>query len=545
MTGGTVSLLMACAAFVTAEWATFRNATVEEMITLADIIGYNCAASLTLNDSTDAKGILESLERQLHIDSACVYDAEGGIFTDWIRPLAETTIPSSPPGVYEHRFERDHLLLFRDIEWGEEKIGTVYLRTDLTAMNARLKRYAGIVILILLVSLLVTWRISSRLQSIISEPIFNLLSTTEMVARDQNFTIRAQSHGEDELGTLVKGFNNMLAQIQTRDTALQQAQDNLEKKVEERTRELKLEIEEREQAEKKLTALHRELVETSRQAGMAEVATGVLHNVGNVLNSVNVSTILIGERIRRSKTSNLRKIASLIQGHSDDVGEFLRHDEKGKLLAPYILDLAEHLSAEQKETLSELNSLTANIEHIKEIVAMQQSYASVSGIIESLPIADLADDALRMYENGFHSKEIRVVRRYVETPVISVDKHRAMQILANLVANAQDSLIESDSADRRITVETMLAQNDRVRITVSDNGVGIHPDNLTRIFSHGFTTKRDGHGFGLHYGALAAHGMGGKLSATSEGEGKGARFVLELPLVSPDQEPDTGSGSSR
>ena len=544
MTGGTVSLFMACAAFVMAEWTMFRNATVEEMTTLAVIVGNNCAASLDFGESPDATVVLESLELQPHIDSACIYDDAGEIFATWKRPGAKATFPTSPPDLNEHRFERNYLILFRDIGSGEPKNGTVYLRTDLTAMNARLKRYAGIVVLILLASLLVTWRISSRLQSIISEPILSLLRTTETVAQDQNFAIRAESNGEDELGTLVKGFNNMLAQIQARDTALHQAQDNLEKKVEERTRELKLEIVEREQAEVKLTALHRELVETSRQAGMAEVATGVLHNVGNVLNSVNVSTILIGERIRRSKISNLQKIADLIQEHSEDVGNFLRQDEKGKLLAPYILDLAEHLNTEQKGALSELNSLTSNIEHIKEIVAMQQSYANVSGIIESLSVTDLLNDALRIHENGFRSRDIQVVRQYVESPVISVDKHRAMQILANLVSNAQDSLIESGSSDRTITVETTLSHDDRVRIVVSDNGAGIHPNNITRIFSHGFTTKRDGHGFGLHYGALAAHEMGGKLSADSDGEGKGARFILELPLVSTVQALDTGNGSS-
>lgn len=531
MTGGSVGLFIACTAFVTEEWSMFRKTTVEELTTLADIIGYNCAPALVLDDREGAEKTLDSLKAKPHIDAACIYKPSSAILAEWVPIGAQATFPTSVPTNYVYRFESAHLVLFKSIVEDNEVIGTVYLRSNLTAIDSRLKRYAGIVILVLLASILVTWRVSSKLQGIISEPILSLLNTAENVARDQDFSIRAESHGEDELGMLVKGFNNMLAQIQARDTALQQAQENLEKTVEERTRELRLEILEREQAEKKLTALHRELLATSRKAGMAEVATGVLHNVGNVLNSVNVSTILIGERIRRSKSSNLRKVASLIQEHSENFEQFVRRDEKGKLVLQYILDLAEHLDSEQKESLSELNSLTTNVEHIKEIVAMQQSYASVSGMIESLSIVDLVEDALRMYSSGFQSKGIHVERLYVQSPVISMDKHRVLQIVANLIANAQDALMETNRSDRTITIEITLTENGGVRIAVSDNGVGIREENLTRVFSHGFTTKREGHGFGLHYGALAAHEMGGTLSAQSEGEGKGARFVLELPLV--------------
>ncbi len=531
MTGGSVGLFIACAAFVTEEWAMFRKTTVEELTTLADIIGYTCAPTLFLDDREGAEKTLDSLKAKPHIDSACIYRPSNAIHARWIRPGAQATFPASVPTNDVQRFEGDHLVLFKGIVVDNEVIGTLYLRSGLTAIDSRLKRYAGIVILVLLASMLITWRVSSSLQGIISEPIFSLLRTAERVARDQDFCIRAQSHGEDELGLLVKGFNNMLAQIQARDTALQQAHENLERIVDERTRALKLEILEREQAERKLTALHRELLTTSRQAGMAEVATSVLHNVGNVLNSVNVSTILISERIRRSKTSNLRKIASLIQAHADHLEQFVQQDEKGQLIFQYLLDLAEHLDAEQKEALNELNSLSTNVEHIKEIVAMQQSYASVSGVIESLSITDLVEDALRMYASGFQSKGIHIERRYAPSPVVSVDKHRVLQIVANLIVNARDSVMEAGPSDPTITLEIAPTGTDRVRIAVCDNGVGIRQENLTRVFSHGFTTKKDGHGFGLHFGALAAQEMGGSLLAESDGEGKGARFILELPLV--------------
>ncbi len=540
MAGGTVALCIACVAFVMEDQRSFRKATVEEMETLAGIVAFNCAPAVSIGTSGEAVNILRTLELKTPIDLACVYDTDGRLFGKWVRDGAEADLPKSLPEADAYEFSGGFLHMFYEIRTDDEKWGVLYIRSGLTQLESRWRHYVIIAFLILGGSLLVTWRISARLQRIISEPIFSLLESTETVARNQDYSIRARAHGEDELGLLVQGFNNMLAQVQARDIALQQAHENLEKTVEARTRELKLEIEEREMAEKKLTALHRELLETSRQAGMAEVATGVLHNVGNVLNSVNVSTILIGERLRRSKFANLRKIAALIQKHAGDLDRFVTDDEKGQRLAQYVKDLAEHLDGEQAESLKELNLLTTNIEHIKEIVATQQSYASVSGVIEALPLVDLIEDALRMYVSGFQAKDIVVAREYLDEPIIAADKHRVLQIVANLIANAQDSVLEAARPEGKITLRIALVGDARVRLEVADDGVGIHPDNLTRIFSHGFTTKRDGHGFGLHYSALAAREMVGSLTAESDGENCGATFVLELPL-SP---PQTGRASS-
>ena len=443
MAGGTVALCIACVAFVLEDLRSFRKTTVEEMETLAGIVAFNCAPAVSIGTAGEAVNILKTLELKTPIDLACVYDREGRIFGKWGREGAYADLPKSLPREDSYEFSGGFLHMFHEIRTEDEKWGVLYIRSELTQLETRWRHYVIITFLILGGSLLVTWRISARLQRIISEPIFSLLESTKTVARNQDYSIRVQAHGEDELGLLVQGFNNMLAQVQARDMALQQAHENLEKMVEERTRELKLEIEEREMAERKLTTLHRELLETSRQAGMAEVATGVLHNVGNVLNSVNVSTILIGERLRRSKFANLRKIAALIQEHAGDLNRFVAEDEKGQRLAQYVKDLAAHLDGEQAESLKELNLLTTNIEHIKEIVATQQSYASVSGVVESLPLVDLIEDALRMYVSGFQAKEIIVVREYLDEPIIAADKHRILQIVANMIANAQDSLLEA------------------------------------------------------------------------------------------------------
>ena len=293
-----------------------------------------------------------------------------------------------------------------------------------------------------------------------------------------------------------------------------------------------LDITELKKAEAELKRLHQQLVEISRQAGMAEVATGVLHNVGNVLNSVNVSTTLVCDRIRQSKIASLVKAAQLLREHEQDMALFIAHDPRGQRLPSLLIKLADHLETERTGLLEELHLLAKNIGHIKDIVAMQQSYAKVSGITESLSLPEVLDDALQMNGAALQRHEIQVIRDYQEVPVVPVDKHKLLQILLNLIRNAKYAMHERPGSQAKcLRIGLALNGHGRVKITVQDNGIGISPENLTRIFSHGFTTKKDGHGFGLHMGALAAREMGGSLSAFSDGLCQGAVFVLELPAT--------------
>jgi C4-dicarboxylate-specific signal transduction histidine kinase len=226
----------------------------------------------------------------------------------------------------------------------------------------------------------------------------------------------------------------------------------------------------------------------------------------------------------------LAKTAALLREHQADLGQFLTQDSRGKMVPSYLGTLAEHLTAEQAEILKELGSLTKNIEHIKDIVTMQQSYAKVSGIVENLPLTELLEDALRINAAGLARHGVQVLREFEEVPPVAVDKHKVLQILVNLMQNAKYAMDDARREDKCLVVG--IAQRaGRVRISIKDNGVGIKPENLTRIFSHGFTTRKNGHGFGLHSGALAAKEMGGSLSAHSDGPGTGATFVLELPLA--------------
>jgi PAS domain S-box-containing protein len=264
------------------------------------------------------------------------------------------------------------------------------------------------------------------------------------------------------------------------------------------------------EAEARLADTHLQLLETSRHAGMAEVATGVLHNVGNVLNSVNVSATLVAEHVRHTQAGNIAKLAALFEEHKADLAGFLTKDARGQMIPAYLGTLAESLATEQKTLLTELEHLYKNVEHIKEIVSMQQAYAGSSGVIETISVPDLIEDALRINAGSLARHAVDTIRDYQARPVVTTDKHKVMQILVNLVRNATQACDESGRTDKQITVRTT-SDVRSAHIAISDNGVGIPAENLDRIFNHGFTTRKSGHGFGLHSGALAARELGGSL----------------------------------
>lgn len=290
----------------------------------------------------------------------------------------------------------------------------------------------------------------------------------------------------------------------------------------------------RRQADEQLRQAHAQLLETSRRAGMAEVATGVLHNVGNVLNSVNVSTTLLADQVKSSRGASLGRAVSLLREHEKDLAAFLAADQRGGQILTFLAALNEHLDAERSGLLAEISQLQKNVGHIKDIVAMQQTYARVSGVSEIVKVSDLVEDALRMNASALERHTVQAVRDFSEVPAVTVDKHKVLQILVNLIRNAKYACDESRRPDKQMTVR-IARRDERVHIAVEDNGVGIAPQNLNRIFNHGFTTRADGHGFGLHSGALAARDLGGSLSVRSDGPGRGATFTLELPLQPPDK----------
>jgi predicted ATPase/signal transduction histidine kinase len=299
-----------------------------------------------------------------------------------------------------------------------------------------------------------------------------------------------------------------------------QLYESLEQRVLERTQQLR--------------EAQSQLLVTARKAGMAEIANNVLHNVGNVLNSVNISAGLVAGKMRESKAQGLDKAVRLVKAHQADLGHFLTQDPKGKLLPGYLGKLAAALAGEQQEVLQELAALVASVNHIKDIVATQQSYAGSASLAEPVRLQDLLEDALRMNAGSLARHEVRVVQQVQELPALLLDKPRVVQILVNLIGNAKQAVAgvagRAHEIALRVDVVQDQAQGQRLRIRVEDNGQGIAAQNVAKLFVHGFTTRKDGHGFGLHSCAMAAKEMGGTLTAHSPGPGQGAIFTLLLPL---------------
>lgn len=284
------------------------------------------------------------------------------------------------------------------------------------------------------------------------------------------------------------------------------------------------------EAEARLEAAHKSLLEASRSAGMAEVACDVLHNVGNVLNSVNVSCSVVRERLERSKLTSLSKLAALLDSKKDQLAEYLTTDTRGAKVPEYLSELATHLGDERGALLSELDQLGSNVEHIKEIISLQQDYANRGGMVEEVSLEQLIEDAFRINAGALLRHRVEVQRDLAQVPNIVTVKHKVLQILVNLIRNAKYAVSEAEIRDGWLKITLLRADEDRVVLRVSDNGVGIPAKNLTRIFNHGFTTRKEGHGFGLHSAALAAKELGGSLQVSSEGAGQGATFTLDLPM---------------
>jgi PAS domain S-box-containing protein len=289
-------------------------------------------------------------------------------------------------------------------------------------------------------------------------------------------------------------------------------------------------ITERKRAEAKLKAAQEKLLDTAREVGMAEVATVVLHNVGNVLNSVSVTAESVQKRVRNSKISYLSDVVSLLDEHVDELGTFMSSEERGRKIPAFLANLSRELIEEQERCLEALEALTKHVQHVADIIQLQQSHSKATGLVEPTSIADLVEDTLEINAEALSLHHVEVQRDLADLPTLLLDRHKLLQILTNLVSNATNSLSESDKEDKIIKICVKQAKSGHLQIDVSDNGIGIPKENLTRIFEHGFTTRKTGHGFGLHSTALSANELDGSIVARSDGPGKGAVFTVELPF---------------
>lgn len=340
----------------------------------------------------------------------------------------------------------------------------------------------GLVILLVLIGLL---------QKTVLSPISALMRNAVKIGADDTADVRFDLDREDEIGVLSREFDHMM---------------------------------------EKLAASRAALVDTAREAGKSEIASGILHNVGNVLNSVNVSSSMLAKKAEALATGDLEALNGIIAEHAEDLGKFVAEDPRGKHLPPFLNAVTEQMASGKQEIVGEIQSLSQGIDRIRDLVNSQQEYVSRKEVIESVDLTTVVDKALDVSENvdSFH-RGFEIVREYEELPRVLVDRYKTLEILVNLIQNARQSMEEHDSTVHKLIVRVFSPDENHVRIEIEDTGLGIEAEQLSKVFDHGFTTKASGHGFGLHSAANAATEMSGTLTARSEGHGQGATFVLELP----------------
>ena len=523
---------------------TSRSKKVEQVRAIAQVLAENSTAALSFEQPNAAQQLLESLARQPGIVNAVIVDAQGEIFAQFARD--PESVWARAPAVSDQPVFKGNLLDVQvPIMEFDQPIGRLIIRADTSDIFTSVVRFIIVSIPVLCMGVLAVgiW-LTSRLQRSISGPIMNLASMAQEVSSRRDYSLRIQNNFGGEIGILCRHFNEMLEQIETAHKDLRaaheklvEANEELESRVAARTQELGLaneqlqdEVRNRMKAFEELKGLQHQIAESSRQAGMAEIANGVLHNVGNVLNSVNVSSHIIAERVRGLKIDRLEKIAQVLEQNSDDLPGFFHDDPRAVHLPQLMIQMAGHFRDGQTQTLEETRSLTKNIGFIKDIIQSQQSYAGGHGVIVKMRSDEIFEDALKFVGSGIERDKITVTRRYEAIVDFSADKSKLLQILTNFIKNAREAVREQPEGLRRIELGVRQTSDEMLEFHVTDTGHGIEPEALKRIFTHGFTTKKNGHGFGLHSAAIAAREMGGSTSVHSDGPGLGATFSVAIPI---------------
>lgn len=286
-------------------------------------------------------------------------------------------------------------------------------------------------------------------------------------------------------------------------------------------------ISNRKRAEADLAEANAKLVASSRDAGKAEIATGVLHNVGNVMNSVNVSTCLMSDTIQERVLSQLDRTVGLLVEHEEKLGEFLSQADRGK----HLIQILGKVASETKEVASELKNLRENVDHVKGVIAAQQSFATLGAVDMRVDLGEAIADAMKICQESYRQAQIKLIAQADESLTVVLDKQKLIQILVNLLNNAREAVSQHNGERREVMIRGQ-QRGPSFEISVQDTGIGISEENLVKIFSHGFTTRKGtgGHGFGLHHSANAAVEMGGRLRVSSDGVGHGATFSLTIPM---------------
>lgn len=429
------------------------------------------------------------------------------------------------------------------------KKGIVYWKADCYFTDTYLKEkiYEDILFslfTILGLTLFLILLLITALQSLVIAPIQVTTSFIKTIAKG-DFSKRIQVKQSDEIGEIGEAVNRFVEQLQDginetnrvmeamatghftpRITAY--LEGDLKKLKNHANQSIELLSERTEQ----LNKAQQELIDKAHKAGMAEIASGTLHNVGNILNSVKISAQMIRKEIDHSDLQYFTKANDLIREHIDNLDLFIQEDPKGKKLLAYYLKLEESFNEEKRTIEENVNRLIDKIDMIADVISAQQSYAGFSFVTEEFPLESVIEDALTLQSRPIEHARIKVVKEFDSSVMVPIQKAKLIHILINLIKNAKESMSSIPETDRVLTISAKQSA-ETVILKIADSGKGIAPGHLKRIFTHGFTTKKEGHGFGLHSCANYMADMGGKIWVENNENGQGASFYLELPLNPP------------
>ncbi len=510
--GSAISAFIIGGALFSYQLYNLRSQFRDNVVAVADVVAGFAEAPVAFGDQAGAAEVLSSLNSNTDVTGAEIRLSDGTTFANLYGNQLEW---AAIPKVGLAEFNGGELRVARRVEGiGEDDTWLMITADFERVFSSSILSMSLATLIVLIIGIIVSLITAGAFRELIIGPISRLANIANEVASKGDYSMRAKVHGNDEVGILTSTFNDMLSRIEDSDSDLREAYKQLESEVKERER------------------LQDDLVKTSRVAsGMAEVATGVLHNVGNVLNTVNLSVQSIRDRLEASRLTHLSQVVDIIDSHQGNLAEFLTTDKRGKALPGFLAKVATFLRTENQELRDEVKRLVRNVEHIKEIVSSQQSFAKGLGISDDLDPVLIVEDALSLNQELFERNSIELVKEFEEVPPMLGDRHKIIQILVNLFTNANDAMQVIDTFRRKITIRIQKMDEEMIGIIINDSGMGIKPEDLSSIFQHGFTTKADGHGFGLHMSALSAQEMGGSLNVHSKGYGRGATFTLRMPLA--------------
>lgn len=366
--------------------------------------------------------------------------------------------------------------------------------------------FAVSILCVLVVTLLVGSLRARKQAFALTMPLGELRTAAGRIA-EGDYSQKIDASTDDEVGDLARSFDEMRRTIK-------EYNDNLERMVKQRTEELE--------------TAQKELVEKAHKAGMADIATGTLHNVGNILNSVMTSVHLLGNILDKQSIDGLSKANVLLKANMDDLETFMCRDTKGPKLMQYYIRLEDVFNEEREQIRAQLERLSDKVNTITDVISAQQNYAGSGALTEDMSLEAIIDDALTMQSGSIEKYSISVVKKFENVPRVKAQKTKLIHILINLIKNAKEAMTDVDPTGRILTIET-LVEGDSVQARVSDSGSGIPEENLNKIFSHGFSTKEGGHGFGLHSCANYMTEMSGEIRAESGRGQAGTTFILSFP----------------